>query len=269
MKLHTDVVREIKAYLNQGYRVNEIAVAYGVSRSAVSAIRNERSHQAVMPATRDQPPLRRVKRDRDEIHPDGSTDRDRQERDAERMRAAREERQRQERERQTAEARAKEQAKALRVVHLLKFQDDDRAGTMCGEIGAAGMSGRWYLEAQALVEYEGRRRRSDRDDFTVCTECLASSKSAIKAAEEQAAEEQAAAEVDAATEAEADVEVQAEVDAAAKAEAEAKALELDSRRRDGLLRGEIRPANAIESAFIWKYSSENPNREVRPDAAWG
>ena len=70
--LAEDVVRLIRAYHREGYRVTSIAKALKVSRKAVSDVVNLKTHRQIKNPTL--PPLRRVQVDRTPIRADGRTD---------------------------------------------------------------------------------------------------------------------------------------------------------------------------------------------------
>ena len=70
--LAEDVVRLIRAYHGEGYRVTSIAKALKVSRKAVSDVVNLKTHRQIKNPTL--PPLRRVQVDRTPIRADGRTD---------------------------------------------------------------------------------------------------------------------------------------------------------------------------------------------------
>ena len=68
-RLAEDAVLFIRRYHRAGYRVTTIAGALGVSRKAVSAVVNGRTHKTVLDS--DLPPLRPVKVDYEPILADG------------------------------------------------------------------------------------------------------------------------------------------------------------------------------------------------------
>ena len=70
--LAEDVVRLIRAYHREGYRVTSIAKALKVSRKAVSDVVNLKTHRQIK--NPNLPPLRRVQIDRTPIRADGRTD---------------------------------------------------------------------------------------------------------------------------------------------------------------------------------------------------
>ena len=70
--LAEDVVRLIRAYHGEGYRVTSIAKALKVSRKAVSDVVNLKTHRQIK--NPNLPPLRRVQIDRTPIRADGRTD---------------------------------------------------------------------------------------------------------------------------------------------------------------------------------------------------
>ena len=70
-RLAEDAVLFIRRYHRAGYRVTTIAGALGVSRKAVSAVVNGRTHKTVLDS--DLPPLRPVKVDCEPILADGRT----------------------------------------------------------------------------------------------------------------------------------------------------------------------------------------------------